>query len=134
MCLCNLCILSTCTVARVDLTILLQVIRRDGELALSELTHREGRMAGSTRLDDMFRDYVREVFGPEDFDAWIADWPDVFSKIKDKYWEDAKKEFDGSQDVVVDLPARIMNTLPDEVMLLLSSGLAGCLSIKQAAC
>lgn len=109
--------MSLCTIAKVDLVSLLQVIRRDGELALSELTHREGRMAGSTRLDDMFRDYVRELFGPEDFDAWIADRPDVFSKIKDKYWEHAKKEFDGTQDVVVELPARIMNTLPDEVML-----------------
>lgn len=104
-----------CPVQHCQLCQMLQVIRRAGELALSELTHRVGLMAGSTSIDDMFQKHVREIFGPQNFDAWIAEHPQMFSKMKHKVWEDAKKQFDGSQDIVIDMPGKVMKSLPDEV-------------------
>lgn len=74
-------------------------------------------MAGSTSIDDMFQQHVRDLFGPAEFDAWIADHPQMFSKMKHKAWEDAKKMFDNNQDIVIDMPGRVMNSLPDEVRL-----------------
>lgn len=92
-----------------------QVIRRDGQLALSELTYGAGLLAGSTGLDDMFQKHVRELFGPQDFDTWLAENPQMFSKLKHKTWEDAKKAFDNTQDVIIDLPGRVVRSLSDEV-------------------
>ncbi len=38
------------------------MIRRDGQLALSELTYRVGLMAGSAFMDDMFVDFAQPNF------------------------------------------------------------------------
>ena len=92
-----------------------QVLRQDGQLALSELTHSVGVMAGSTNIDEKFQQYVRDLIGPEDFDKWILQHPQMFSKIKHKAWENAKKNFDGTRGIVLDIPGRMANSLPDGV-------------------
>ena len=79
----------------------MQVLRQDGQLALSEMTHSVGIMAGSTNIDDKFQQHVRDIFGPEDFDDWIWQHPHMFSKIKHKAWETAKKTFDGTLRVLL---------------------------------
>lgn len=94
---------------------LVQVLRQDGQLALSELTHAVGVLAGSTNIDDMFQQHVRDLFGPEDFDSWILQHPQMFVKIKHKAWEIAKKAFDGTRGIVLDIPGRMVNSLPDGV-------------------
>ena len=98
-----------------NLSLTVQVIRQHGQLALSELTHGVGLMAGSTSIDDRFQQYVRDLFGPANFDTWIAQHPQMFSKIKTKAWEDAKKAFDGTRNIVIDIPGRVLTSLPDEV-------------------
>ena len=105
------------------------MIRSDGQLALSELTHRVGIMAGSTSIDDMFQQHVRDLFGPAEFDAWLIEHPHLFSKMKHQAWEDAKKMFDDSRDIVIDMSARVMFSLSDEVSLGLSQAQADCGSV-----
>ena len=97
----------------------MQVIRQDGELALSELTRAVGVMAGSTKIDNNFQQYVRDLFGAEDFDAWISQYPEMFSKIRHKAWEVAKKTFDGTKGIVLDIPGRMLNSLPDQASLVM---------------
>lgn len=72
-------------------------------------------MAGSTNIDDSFQQYVRDLFGPEAFDSWILRHPQMFSKIRHKAWEVAKKTFDGTSGVALDIPGRMLNSLPDGV-------------------
>lgn len=70
-------------------------------------------MAGSTNIDDSFQQYVTDLFGPEDFDAWFLEHPEMFSKIRHKTWEVAKRTFDGSKGVTLDIPGRMLKSLPD---------------------
>ena len=58
-----------------NLSLTVQVIRQHGQLALSELTHGVGLMAGSTSIDDRFQQYVRDLFGP------AADHLDCFGSL-----------------------------------------------------
>ncbi|KAL3145611.1 hypothetical protein ABBQ32_003157 [Trebouxia sp. C0010 RCD-2024] len=93
-----------------------EVLRQDGQLALSELTHSVGVMAGSTNIDEKFQQHVRDLFGPEDFDNWMLQHPQMFSKIKHKAWEAAKKNFDGTKGIALDIPGRMVTSLPYGVL------------------
>lgn len=88
---------------------------RNGQLALSELTHRVGLMAGSTFMDDMFVKFAKELLGHEGFDFWTGQNPKDFSKLKCKAWEEAKLAFNGTSDAFIDLPFSLIRSLPDEV-------------------
>lgn len=72
-------------------------------------------MAGSTNIDEKVQQHVRDLFGPEDFDSWMLQHPQMFSKIKHKAWEVAKKNFDDTRGIALDIPGRMVNSLPDGV-------------------
>lgn len=84
-------------------------------MALSELTHRVGLMAGSAFMDDMFVDFARDLLGRDGFDHWAEQHPHDFSKLKCKAWEEAKLAFDGTAAAAIDPPFSLIRSLPDEV-------------------
>lgn len=93
----------------------LQVLRKDGQLVLVELTHRIGLMAGSTFLDDHFVDFVKDLLGQQGFEQWMVQHPQEFSKLKCKAWEEAKLAFDGTDAATIDPPFSLLKSLPDKV-------------------
>lgn len=94
---------------------LVQVVSYDGQLALSDLTHRDGLLTGSTHLDVLFEQYVEELFGKEQIEEICRQHHSVLTKIKLESWQDAKKTFNGSRNATVQLPIEIANALPVEV-------------------
>ena len=72
-------------------------------------------MLGAIHVDDMFQQYFMDLLGDKEFRLWQMQHPDLFSKIKYKAWEDAKKCFDGSKPASIDLSYRVITSLPDDV-------------------
>ena len=93
----------------------IQVVRRDLQLALSEVTHREGILAGSTNMDIMFMDYAKDLLGQEHFEHWAAHNPRDVAKLKYKAWEEAKVAFDGTEGATIDPMPSLVRAIPDEV-------------------
>ena len=86
----------------------LQVLRKDGQLVLSELTHRDGLLAGSSFMDDMFVGFVKELLGHEGFEHRMQQHPQDFSKLKCKAWEEAKLAFTGKTAAIIDPPLSLI--------------------------
>lgn len=92
-----------------------QVIRRDGQLALSEVTHREGILAGSSKMDDMFMEYAKNRLGVEEFTQWAESNPRDVAVLKHKAWEEVKTAFDGTEGAMIDPMPSLVRAISEEV-------------------
>lgn len=92
-----------------------QVLRRKGILVLSEQTHSEGRLAGSSLLDDMFETEVARFFPKGVFADWKRDRRSAHLKFVHEEFEQEKRSFDGTEPIKVLLPWSLRNRMPHEV-------------------
>ena len=95
----------------------LQVLCINGQLALSDATHRDGLLCGSNTIDDLLERYVADLMGKEQTEATYRQCPGMLHQMRydDACWQDAKKAFDGTGPATVILPAEVVNHLPAEV-------------------
>ena len=98
---------------------ILQVVSINGQLALSDATHRDGLLCGSDTIDDLLEQYVADLIGKEQTAATYRQCPGMFHQMRydDACWQDAKKAFDGTGPATVCLPAEMVNHLPAEVRI-----------------
>lgn len=101
------------------------MVRRDLQLALSEVTHREGILAGSTNMDSMFMDYAKTLLGRDAFEQWAERNPRDVATLKHKAWEEAKVAFDGTAGAIIDPMPSLMRAIPEEVIVSVTLSLCG---------
>ncbi|KAL3161166.1 hypothetical protein ABBQ38_009535 [Trebouxia sp. C0009 RCD-2024] len=95
----------------VDITCHL-VERKKGQLVLTEETHREGVLAGSTYLNTMMEDYVRRKLGGTVYDDWKEAKPvDAVKLVHDKV-ELQKRSFDGTSPIKLEVPLSLLRVIP----------------------
>lgn len=93
----------------------LQVERKKGQLVLTEETHREGVLAGSTYLNTMMEDYVRRKLGGTVYDDWKEAKPvDAVKLVHDKV-ELQKRSFDGTSPIKLEVPLSLLRVIPTTV-------------------
>ena len=77
-------------------------------------------MAGSTFLDDLFMDYLKELVGRSEFEQWRKIHPEDYIKLRCKGWEEAKTAFNGTCPAAIDPPFSFIRAIPAEVTSLLT--------------
>lgn len=93
----------------------MQVERKKGQLVLTEETHREGVLAGSTYLNTMMEHYVRNALGGTVYDDWKEAKPvDAVKLVHDKV-ELQKRSFDGTGPIKLEVPLSLLRVIPAEV-------------------
>ena len=93
----------------------LQVERKKGQLVLTEETYREGVLAGSTYLNSMIEETIRNALGGDVYDDWKDSKPvDAVKLIHDKV-ELQKRSFDGTSPIKLELPLSLLRVIPAEV-------------------
>lgn len=98
-----------------EVTLWLQVERKNGQLVLTEETHREGVLAGSTYLNTMLVQHVRSFIGSDLYDTWTKDKPVDAVKFEHDRVELQKRNFDGTGPIKLELPMSLLRMLPEQV-------------------
>lgn len=93
----------------------MQIERKKGQLVLTEETHREGLLAGSTYLNTMIEHHVRNSIGSSVYNKWKEEKPvDAVKFIHDKM-ELQKRNFDGTSPIKLEVPLSLLRILPKQV-------------------
>ena len=93
----------------------MQVERKKGQLVLTEETHREGVLAGSTYLNTMIENHIRSTLGSNVYDNWKEAKPvDAVKLIHDRV-ELQKRSFDGTSPIKLEVPLSLLRVIPPEV-------------------
>ena len=90
-------------------------MRKKGQLVLTEETHREGVLAGSTYLNTMIENHVRSVIGSNVYNSWKEEKPvDAVKFVQDKM-ELQRRSFDGTGPIKLEVPLSLLRILPTQV-------------------
>lgn len=93
----------------------LQVERKKGQLVLTEETHREGVLAGSTYLNSMTEQHIRSALGASVYDNWKETKPvDAVKLVHDRV-ELQKRSFDGTSPIKLEVPLSLLRVLASQV-------------------
>ena len=94
----------------------LQVERKKGQLVLTEETHREGVLAGSTYLNTMIEQHICNRLGSTVYNDWKKAKPvDAVKLIYDRV-ELQKRSFDGASPIKLEVPLSLLRVIPSEVI------------------
>lgn len=93
----------------------MQIERKKGQLVLTEETHREGVLAGSTYVNTMMEQHVRGSIGSSVYNKWKEEKPvDAVKFVQDKM-ELQKRNFDGTSPIKLEVPLSLLRILPKQV-------------------